>query len=53
MATQGLGGRGQRVSAKVKKPNPCTNDSGSHQVSVVGHEDEHQEEPDKDLCHVK
>jgi len=53
VAAQGLGRRGKGVSAEVEETNTRTDDSCSHEIAIVGHEDEHQKEPDKDLRHVK
>lgn len=53
MAAQSLGRGGERISSKVEKSNTGTQHSGGHQVPVVGHEDEHQEEANKDLGHVE
>lgn len=53
MTAQGLGRGGKRVSSKVEKADSGAKDSGSHQVPIVGHENQHQEEADKDLGHVE
>jgi hypothetical protein len=53
MTAQGFGRGGKCVSSKVEKADSSAKNGGSHQVPVVGHEDEHQEEANKDLGHVE
>lgn len=54
MAAQSLGGRGREgVAAKVEEADAGTQYGTDHQVSIVGHEDQHEKKANKDLGHVE